>query len=75
MRHPLLLILLSVMLLSPMVMADDYVDDVYFWRSVTETKKLSVTETKTRSVTETKAVADTIWEQPADTVVRMTIRR
>lgn len=74
MRSSLLFIVLFSLLLTPVVLADEYVDDVYYWpySALTTTK----TQAQTTPQTSTQTLrADTIWEQPSDTVVRMTIRR
>lgn len=66
------LIILGTVALATMVLADDYVDDVYYWPSATQTTIRTGSQTAARP---TRTLPDTIIEQPADTVVRITIRR
>lgn len=66
------LIILGTVALATMVLADDYVDDVYYWPSAVNTTIQTGQPSSARSV---RTLPDTIIEQPADTVVRITIRR
>lgn len=76
----MLYILMLLGLPAMLGMADNYIDDVYYWpysKSVSRPQNAAVSQPEVRSNSAVQQVPqpDTVWIQPADTVVKLIIRK